>query len=461
MYSNMIKMSADCDFKDFVDRLDPFSWLKNICAFANGIGGTLFFGLAQDGRVIGLNDAPFDDNLIQTQIRAHITPRPEYVITIISSGKVKIITLVVLAGGEAPYFCSANGVKRAYVRIGHESVPAPDQILNEIRLKAGQGTFDSTVTHLKKKDFSFTLLEATYFQRTGARFNKTDYAYFGLVSQGDLLTNAGTLLSDQAILGNSRLRCVRLDSHAGVGRFDVVLDYKDYEGGLIYLLSSGRDFIKNNTKVPFKKDGQGGLFEPDYSMGAVDEALVNALIHRDYQDLGGEIKIDVYRDQLTISSPGAPVSCDEVQGQDIEKVISVRRNPVIANLFQRLKFMDCRGGGLKKIVEETKKLPGYADDFLPTFHSTEKSFMVKLKNVNYNGEDTTAPGQSKENIPSDTEVDVMRLMRLNPKITQVEIAKAIGKSRRSVQLLTASLKKKGFVDREGSKHHGSWVLTEK
>ena len=61
----------------------------------------------------------------------------------------------------------------------------------------------------------------------------------------------------------------------------------------------------------------------------------------------------------------------------------MRRNPVIADLFHRMKYMERRGSGLRKIVSETEKLPGYTEAYKPEFSSTATDFRVILKNVNY------------------------------------------------------------------------------
>ena len=72
-----------------------------------------------------------------------------------------------------------------------------------------------------------------------------------------------------------------------------------------------------------------------------------------------------------------------VQECDINTIRSVRRNPVIADLFHRMKYMERRGSGLRKIVSETEKLPGYEEYLKPEFFSTPSDFRVVLKNVNY------------------------------------------------------------------------------
>ena len=147
---------------------------------------------------------------------------------------------------------------------------------------------------------------------------------------------------------------------------------------------NGRDFIRNNSKVRFAKKAQYRVDKPDYADRAVTEALVNALIHRDYIVRGSEIHIDMYDDRLEIQSPGGMFEGKPIQDCNINTVGSVRRNPVIADLFHRMKYMERRGSGLRKIVSETEKLPGYTEALRPEFHSTATDFRVVLKNVNGN-----------------------------------------------------------------------------
>ena len=82
-------------------------------------------------------------------------------------------------------------------------------------------------------------------------------------------------------------------------------------------------------------------------------------------------------------------SAGAIQEYDIYSIRSMRRNSVIADLFHRMKYMERRGSGLRKIVSETEKLPGYTMSYKPEFSSTATDFMVILKNVNYNLEGDT------------------------------------------------------------------------
>lgn len=112
--------------------------------------------------------------------------------------------------------------------------------------------------------------------------------------------------------------------------------------------------------------------------------IVNALIHWDYIVLGSEIHIDMFDDRLELQSPGGMFEGKAIQECDIGTIGSARRNPVIADLFHRMKYMERRGSGLRKILMETAKLPGYTEEMKPGFFSTPSDFRVVLKNVNYN-----------------------------------------------------------------------------
>lgn len=226
-------------------------------------------------------------------------------------------------------------------------------------------------------------MEATYRERTGNRFEPSDYISFGLADKNGCLTNAGKLLTDQHTVYNSRVFCTRWNGLEKGSIFDDALDDKEYEGNLIYLLQSGCEFIRNNSRVRFEKKARYRIDKPDFADRAVTEALVNALIHRDYIILGSEIHIDMYDDRVEIVSPGGMFEGPPIQECDIRSIRSVRRNPVIADLFHRMKYMERRGSGLKKIITETEKLPGYTEQLKPEFFSNASDFRVELKNVNY------------------------------------------------------------------------------
>lgn len=383
MLFQLIAEATEIDYKETLEIKKPKSWLKSVSAFANGIGGSLFFGVADDKTIVGLDDPQLAADKITEIIREKISPVPEIVLNPFEEGGKQILVLKVRSGRNTPYFYSADGIKQAFVRVGNSSVPAPDHILKELILKGSNQTFDSLTTAHKIEEYSFTLLEATYRERTHLDFEKSDYLSFGLADQNGFLTHAGMLLTDQHSVYNSRIFCTRWNGLKKTSIFDDAIDDKEFSGNLITLLQNAGDFIKNNSKIRFVKKDNERIDKPDYAQRAVTEALVNALIHRDYIVMGKEIHIDMYDDRVEIQSPGGMFDGKAIQDRDIDTISSARRNPVIADLFHRMRYMERRGSGLRKILDSTAQLPGYSDEHKPQFLSTDTDFIVVLKNINY------------------------------------------------------------------------------
>lgn len=203
------------------------------------------------------------------------------------------------------------------------------------------------------------------------------------MNEEGMLTNAGALLADESPIRHSRLFCTRwygLDKASGVME---ALDDKEYSGSLVSLLQNGEEFIKNNTKKRWKKTGNGRIEMPDIPERAALECLVNGLIHRNYLELGSEVHIDIYDDRMEIYSPGGMYDGSLVQNLDTNHVPSMRRNPIIADIFNRMNYMERRGSGFKKIKDAYHAEINYRPEVEPKFYSDNSSFGVTLYNLNY------------------------------------------------------------------------------
>jgi len=297
-------------------------------------------------------------------------------------------------------------------------------------------------------DVSFTLFEATYKQRIRNSIEKpNDYLSFGLMDDNAILTNAGALFSDQCPLMQSRIFCTCWNGLDKGSIFEDAIDDKEYKGNIINLLENGIAFIKNNSKIKWKKTPTGRDEMPDYPERAVFEALVNALIHRDYMILGSEVHIDMYDDRLEITSPGGMFNGKKIQEIDILHVPSLRRNPLISDVFHRLKFMERRGSGLKKILKE------YEQETQPQFFSDQQYFTVTLKNKNYIDSNTTP-----KNV-TESEERIITVINNNPHITVKQIADSLGDiTLDGVKYNLKRLKDKSIIRRIGSNRNGYWEV---
>ena len=357
---------AECtayDFKVMLEEKKPKSWLKSVSAFANGLGGSLFFGIDNDGIVKGLDDVQHVCEAISSKIRDYMDPLPEVEMIPRDENGLHILQLQVNAWHYTPYYYVGDGQRIAFVRVGDESLPATAEQMVRLVLKGSNKTFDSLHTDYKVEDYSFTILANTFKKRTNQEWDKKYLLSFGLVTNAGLLTNAGALFADDSPMWQSRLYCTRWD---GTEKGDAIND-AEFTGNVLVLLREAMNFVKSNTKRGWEKLPDGRKNKPEYAERAVLEAMVNHLIHRDYTVMGSEVHLDVYDDRLAITSPGGMYSGQTVQDLSLEEIASDRRNPILADVMAQLDYMEKRGSGLKRIFNETKALDGYKDELKPVF----------------------------------------------------------------------------------------------
>ncbi len=205
---------AECtayDFKMMLEEKKPKSWLKSVSAFANGLGGSLFFGIYNDGIVKGLDDVQHVCEAISSRIRDYMDPQPEVEMIPYDIDGLHILQLKVNAGHYTPYYYVGDGQRVAFIRIGDESVPVTAEQMVRLVLKGSNKTFDSLHTEYKIKDYAFTILANTFKDRTKQEWDKKFLLSFGLINSAKNLTNAGALFVDDCPLMQSRLYCTRWD----------------------------------------------------------------------------------------------------------------------------------------------------------------------------------------------------------------------------------------------------------
>lgn len=442
----LIGETSEYDKKEILEFRRPKSWCKSVSAFANGKGGFLIFGIDNDDNVVGLDDAERDAEIISEQIKSYIDPVPDFDLEFhLTSDKKKLLILKVFAGQDTPYYYVKDGTRLAYQRVGNETVQVDRFKLKSLVMRGENTTFDSLPTQYKLEDYAFTKLKATYKKATGDSFADSDFESFGLVTNVGFLTNAGALLSDDSPIRYSRLFCTRwngLDKAGGV--FDAI-DDKEYSDGLIQLLEFGETFVKMNSKMQWKKTANSRIELPEYGERAVFEALVNALIHRDYLEYGSEVHIDMYDDRLVIYSPGGMFDGTKIQDVDPLTVSSKRRNPVLADIFSRLKLMERRGSGFKKILDDYERQVLYNENKKPLFYTMNESFYVELKNLNYE----EPIGKETDISLTDTESSIARMLAKNPEISQRKLAEEIGIPRSTLQGHLNSMVGRKILSKQG------------
>lgn len=454
MLEQLISECTDRDFKERVETAKPRSWLKSVSAFANGTGGSLFFGVANDHSLIGLSDPQGDSEKISELIRSRIDPIPVFFLAPHAEGGKPFLELDVKPGTSTPYYYHADGVMVSYSRVGNESVETPGYLLNELILRGKGKTFDSVETGYLKKDFSFTLLSSTFRERTRTEFTDQDFFSFGLATNEGFLTNAGVLFADSNPLRQSRVFCTKWNGNDKVNENEASDDI-EISGSLIRQLNMAMDFFRANTKRPWHKERRETVYEPEYDEEAILEAMVNGIIHRDYSIQGGEVTMNIYDDRIEITSPGGTYSGKRIPTEVSRTLPSIRRNPVIADLFWKMGFMNRRGSGLAKITARTNSL--FSDGRNHAFFSSDELFFcVTIDRAGRGGNDVTKDGNDAT--LTEKEESALRLMSRNGRISLSEIAEELGVSKRTASRIVAKLKETGKVSREGNQKTGIWKV---
>ena len=385
--------------------------------------------------------------------------------------------------------------RTAFVRVGNESVECNAQQLLSLVLKGTHMTWDSLPTQVDASKHSFIILANTFREQTHQEWNDKYLESFGLVTSDGKLTNAGLLFVDNCTVFQSRIFCTRW---TGLYKDDAISSV-EHRANLVLLLKYGMDFIKNYTMSGWVKMPNYRLNLPDYSDRAIFEGLVNHLIHRDYTVMGGEVHIDIYDDRMELVSPGAMLDGTQIQDRDIYNVPSIRRNPVIADMFTQLDYMEKRGSGLRKMRELTEKLPNFLPGKEPRYKTEASSFFTTFYNLNW-GENGRIPVEevadrvnstlkkypvneedSEEKYPvkdegtlkkypvknelnrpvGRTAQRIIDMVISNPMITREKMADELGISLDGVKKQIKNLRDRGILVHEGSDKAGYWRIIVK
>lgn len=230
MIDKWIAEATECDFKVALEIKKPKSWLKSVSAFANGIGGTLIFGIDDNRNVVGLTDAQADAEAISRLIKERISPYPNFILVPERKDGKNILILTVSSGYSTPYYYKADGVMETYIRIGNESVIAPSFALNQLILKGMNRTYDTLNSEYAFKDYAFSKLRERYKVWTGNSMEDKLFDSFDIRNEYGKLTNAGALLADDSPIRHSRLFCTRWNGLDKSGGMVDALDSAEYSG---------------------------------------------------------------------------------------------------------------------------------------------------------------------------------------------------------------------------------------
>lgn len=399
---------------------------KEIVAFANTNGGTIYIGVRDNGEIIGVDNADFVMQQISNALRDGIRPDVAMFtnIELLQEEKKFFIKLIVSQGAKKPYYLSDKGLKPTgvYVRSGTTSAPASEDAIR-MMIKITDGDSFETNRSLIQ-ELTFNKLEEE-LQKRGLEFTKVQMKNLGILSSDDIYTNMGLLVSDQC------KHSIKFAIFQGTDKL-VFRDRKEFTGSLFAQLTDAYKTIDfyNSTKASFRDLLRTD--ERDYPEDAIREALLNAIIHRDYS-FSGSTFINLYSDHLEMISLGGLVS-----GLSLEAAMlgaSQPRNEKLAALFYRMELIEAYGTGISKIVSCYKGL-----HVQPKFENVEGAFRVILPNTHTQ----TIRTEDEKYLP------ILRLFEKQNEITRSDVEEALESGTTHAINMLKEMQEKDLIQKLGS-----------
>lgn len=419
-----------------------------VLAFANTEGGTLYIGINDNGSVEGVDNP--DAVMLQVMNMIRDTIRPDITVAVDCSTELMenkhVVVLIIQRGVARPYYLANKGIRPAgvYVRQGASSVPASETAIIQM-IKESSGDVYEEARSLNQ-NLTFKEAEA-YFAKKHLQFGDVQKRTLQLISADGTYSNLGMLLSDQCI------SIIKLAVFEG-SKKTVFHDRKELSGSLFKQLEDAYAYINQFNYTRSEFPGLERVDTRDYPPEAVREALLNAVIHREY-GIGGPTLISIFDDRIEFVTIGWLVK--GLSLADIKLGVSMLRNKNLANVFYRLHLIEAYGTGLLKIDE------CYADCAVkPQLLATDNAFKLVLPNINFAAKRVKNYSLADESKTASKKEEryqiVLELARKNSLVTRSMIEKALHVSTSTAVLVPKKMLQLGLLKKYGEGRNVSYSL---
>lgn len=405
---------------------------KEVIAFANTDGGTIYIGVNDDGQTVGLDDVDATYTRLTNGVRDAIVPDVTmFVRYALQEGKV--IRVEVAEGSAKPYYLKGKGLKPngVYVRQGASSAPASPEWIRQMIKDADGDVFEQMRAMQQSLTFDAA---AQAFAQYGVAFGEDKFIALGLRNARDeQYTNLALLLSDQC------QHTVKVAVFSDEAR-TVFNDAKEFGGSLFQQLNDTYAYLLlcNRTAATF--EGLTRIETKDYPEEALREALLNAIVHRDYS-FSGSIIINVSNAAMEFISIGGLVAGLSVE--DIQSGISQPRNQKLAEVFHRLRLIESYGTGIRRLYKlyETCALK-------PRIEVTTNTFKLILPNMNH-----AASAQHETTTPHSAITPQMQrvldYLAEHGTITEQGLQNLLGVKRTRAYVVAKQMSEAGLIESQG------------
>ena len=342
---------------------------KEVVAFANSNDGTIYIGIDDNGNIIGLTNAEKDLEALSGMIREGIcSDLTLYTkIYIKNIGNKDIIIVKVSEAPNKPYYLTEKGLKSSgvYLRHGNVSVQASEEVIKKMLLESNSSSFENNISN--NQDLHFEYLKEV-FRKHNIEINDNKFKSLNITNLNGQYTNLGLLLSDECPYS---IKCAIFNGNNKIE----FKDRKEFTGSVLKQVNDTYEYLDLYNRTKGKIIGLERQDIRDYPEYALRESLLNAVIHRDY-NFTGSILISLFDDHYEITSLGGLVKGISIK--DLYAGVSESRNPNLANIFYRLRYVESFGTGIGRILESYQEY-----EKKPLILDSDNAFKVTLFNVNY------------------------------------------------------------------------------
>ena len=420
---------------------------KEIIAFANCDGGTVYVGVADDGTVLGVENADECALQISNMVRDAVKPDVTMFIhyeTLDCEGKA-VVAVNIQRGTNRPYYLAKKGLRPegVYVRQGYSSVPATDTAIRQMIKETDGDSFENMRSINQALTFEATKKE---FEKRSIAFGQPQMQTLKIISADGVYTNLGLLLSEQCPY------TIKAAVFEGTNQ-NIFKDRREFSGSLMQQLNEVYDYIDfhNQTHATFQKLLR--IDTRDYPEAAVREALLNSLVHRDYSFRASTL-ISIYEDRIEFVSIGGLLPGLELD--DLMMGVSVCRNPHLANVFYRMQLIEAYGTGMKKIMG------AYADTSVqPKVTTTNNAFKIILPNVNAVPKAAEAPEEAIALVADSNEEKILRFLTEHQVITRKEAQALLDVSQSTAGRILKAMVDSGQIKQFGGSRTTWYEMSKK
>ncbi|CAA6808035.1 MAG: ATP-dependent DNA helicase [uncultured Sulfurovum sp.] len=424
------------------------SIVKTIISFSNTSGGKLIIGVNDNREVVGVEE----DNIFELQDKisslifdsCYPNILPE-IYTLNLEGKL-LLVIEVFRGNLLPYYLKKDGKNHGtYIRVGASNRKAGFENIIELERQRRNISYDEELNY--EVELSSLDLSPIYdvFQKVGKNLDEQKLKNLKLIKEEHAKEYPSNALL--ILLGYHDHCMVKCAKFKGT-TMELFLDKKEYGGSIFEILENTQNFILNHINLRAEIKGLYRTDTYEIPIVALGEALINALIHRDYINQGRDIKVGVYDDIVNIVSPGSyPNSINQ---EDIDSGRSDARNRVIANVFKELGLIEQWGSGIARIkkscLDTGLKEPKIVEqnDFVDVefYRPIEEKTVEKVSESI--GNDRLRP------IMTDYDQIILEYIEKNKKITRKEAKVILDIGETKIKELFNELMKKKLIERVGA-----------